>query len=339
MRKRPPTRWQVWAAVLAFSFVSLRATGCGGNENPAPQPNLTTPPVSSTGSSSALPTSVPTLVNPPSPAPSPLPPAASTADMAARVNGAPVSLADFNRQVAAAEAYLRSQNTDLNSADGREQLKQLREQVLDELIEQVLIDQAASEMGIRLSDAELDANLQKTINESGGQAQFERWLAQNNMSADDFRRSLRSNLLGAQLREKVIASVPARGEQIRVRHILLDDRQKAEQLLARLKAGADFAVLARQNSLDQSTRDSGGDLGWIPHGLTSPEFEKAAFALGKGQLSGVVQSPFGFHIIQVLERDPNRALTSDMQLAVREAAFTQWLEALKAKAKVERFVE
>lgn len=89
--------------------------------------------------------------------------------------------------------------------------------------------------------------------------------------------------------------------QRKVRHILLkDDEAKAEELLAKLKAGEDFATLAKENSEDVGSAKQGGDLGWIEKGVMDPAFEEAAFALNaKGDISDVVKSDFGYHIIQL----------------------------------------
>lgn len=99
-------------------------------------------------------------------------------------------------------------------------------------------------------------------------------------------------------------------EERAVQHILIaartgDDeqlaqaRERAEALLAELRAGADFAEVARTHSEDPGSAANGGDLGWVEPGLMVPDFERAAFSLGKGELSEVVQTEFGFHIIKV----------------------------------------
>ena len=97
-------------------------------------------------------------------------------------------------------------------------------------------------------------------------------------------------------------------EQVRARHILVagtdaESKAKAEKILADLKAGGDFASLAKEHSADKSNADQGGDLGFFARGKMVPEFETAAFTLAKaGDLSGVVETKFGFHIIQLQEK-------------------------------------
>jgi peptidyl-prolyl cis-trans isomerase D len=108
-------------------------------------------------------------------------------------------------------------------------------------------------------------------------------------------------------------------EQVKVSHILIKTplpapgakedekavaaaRAKAEDILKQLKAGGDFAKLAEKYSDDPGSAKSGGELGWIGRGRTVPEFEKAAFSLGKGQTSDLVKSSYGFHIIRVEDK-------------------------------------
>src|SRR5215813_12554528 len=115
-------------------------------------------------------------------------------------------------------------------------------------------------------------------------------------------------------------------EQVHARHILISvksadapteegldktaARAKAEEVLKRVKAGENFEALAKEYSTDPGSKDNGGDLGWFGRGRMVPDFEKAAFALQPGQVSEIVESPFGFHIIKVEGRrngDPQAA--------------------------------
>jgi parvulin-like peptidyl-prolyl isomerase len=125
---------------------------------------------------------------------------------------------------------------------------------------------------------------------------------------------------------------------------LLNTKAEADAVLAQLRAGADFAVLAQRYSKDTITSAGGGDLGWFPRGgLFDAALEKAAFDLQPGQISGVVQSDLGggqlvYHIVQVIERDPARALSDDALLTARRMAFQRWLDDLKVATKIERAV-
>lgn len=104
-------------------------------------------------------------------------------------------------------------------------------------------------------------------------------------------------------------------EEVKVRHILLaektpESKAKAEEVLAELKKGADFATLAKARSADTASAPNGGDLGYFAKGRMVPEFETVAFALQKpGDISGLVESKFGYHILQLDARKPERIRT------------------------------
>ena len=99
-------------------------------------------------------------------------------------------------------------------------------------------------------------------------------------------------------------------EQVRVRHILIaasepGAKEKAEDVIKKLSAGSDFAALAKEVSADPGSAAKGGDLGFFTKGRMMPEFEKAAFALkNKGEISGVVETRFGFHVLQLEDKRP-----------------------------------
>jgi len=108
-------------------------------------------------------------------------------------------------------------------------------------------------------------------------------------------------------------------EQVRASHVLIKTdgkdaaaaRKEAEAVLARAKAGADFAELAKQYSQDESNKDKGGDLGLFGRGAMVKEFEDAAFGLEPGQISDIVQTQFGFHVIKLLEKKPGETRPLD----------------------------
>jgi len=93
-------------------------------------------------------------------------------------------------------------------------------------------------------------------------------------------------------------------EQRSAQHILVEERELAESLLEEIQQGADFSELARIHSIDTSTKDSGGDLGYFERDIMVPEFDKVVFEMGIGELSKVVETDFGFHIIKLTEIQP-----------------------------------
>lgn len=259
--------------------------------------------------------------------------------LAARVNGQPIYLVDYERQVAQYEAAMIARGEDPSSPEGQTQLMQARQQILNWMIERVLVEQAAAQQGVTVTDGEIEAIMAQMILDAGSEEAFQARLEQNGLTQEEMWNELRAELLGQKVIEQVIAAVPETAEHVRARHILVTTQQEAEQLLAQIQAGGDFAALARQYSQDESTREAGGDLGFFPRGvLMVPEVEEAAFSLQSGQTSGVVQSSFGYHIVQVTERELNYPLSPENLQLLRDRAYQEWSEALWGQAQIERFV-
>jgi peptidyl-prolyl cis-trans isomerase C len=122
---------------------------------------------------------------------------------------------------------------------------------------------------------------------------------------------------------------------------------KAEAILKQLKAGADFATIAKAQSQDPGSAPNGGDLGFFQKGQMTPAFEEAAFKLKIGGMSGVVETPFGFHIIKVLEKRGARTapfaevsgqIKDFLTQGQREQKLEQFVAGMKAKGKIEILV-
>jgi peptidyl-prolyl cis-trans isomerase C len=132
-------------------------------------------------------------------------------------------------------------------------------------------------------------------------------------------------------------------ERIRVRHIMTSTEEKAKEALEKLKAGGDFGQIARQYSEDPGSRDMGGDLGFIQRGELIKEFEDVAFKLGVGELSPVVRTQFGYHIIKVEEKveqhqkgleEVREEIRSRLLLEKQKEAFDEMMKSLREKTKV-----
>lgn len=170
-------------------------------------------------------------------------------------------------------------------------------------------------------------------------AKFKEELGKANYTFEDYRAIVQAQLLRHKLNQVLANEIPTTAEQVHVRHILVKTFQEAQQVLARLKAGEDFGKLAEELSIDPSAKTNRGDLDWAPRGYFVQEFEEAAFALEPLQISQPVTTTFGVHIIQLLEKDANRALAPEQLALKRASALDEWLKRVRASAetKIERF--
>lgn len=344
----------------------LTAAACGGTP-PQPGPALVTeqapPPPQPTAAYpapevvQATPSAPP--VEQPYPAPTqmavePVTPAATVepvatvtpgvSDIAALVNGQPISMAEYQRELTRARAFFISQGmADPNTEEGREFLAQVGRQLLEQqLITDVLMEQAAQRLGITVSDEEVQAAVEAAFKDMGGEQALQDLLASQGMTREEFLKQQRTLLLAQALQEQVIGQIGSTAEQVHARLIFVKTEAEAQKAMARVRAGEDFAKVAREMSQAASSAESGGDLGWFPRGIMPPELDAVAFTLEPGQISHIIPTADGYNILQILERDPNRPLSEEQVqtlLAQASEKFQAWLEAERAKADVKIFVE
>ena len=321
--------------ILFLALVLLIAC----NDNPAP---ATTPdaagieagPVIATDSAPVDPAATtepppPTAV-PPTPTPS--------EPLAALVNDEPVFLATYEKELA---RYEQAQ-AELGLA-GDDNYRTL---VLDALIERTLIAQAAAAQDVAVTPTMVEEKLAELRETAGGEANFTAWLEANQFTLEEFRQELAAEMVTEQMVAVVTADVPVAVEQVRARYIQVDDAAQAGSLLEQVRAGADFALLAQQHSLDRATAQNGGDLGFFARGsLLVPEVEAAAFALAESlAVSDVVsatndQGQTTYYLVQLIERDPQRPLTADLRYLLLQERFEGWLDELWQEAEIVRFVD
>lgn len=245
---------------------------------------------------------------------------------AARVNGEEISRASFEVNVALYQAAQAETGTLLATDD-------VHQAVINSLIDRLLLAQAARSQGFN-AESGLDQRLAALVEDAGGQAAFDEWLAAHSYSAELFRAELALEVEAAHMRDVIAAQVPTTAEQVRARQILLSDQFSAERLLGQLEEGTPFETVVANND---PTRF--GDLGWFPRGyLLQPEVEEAAFALQPGEYSQVVQSEIGFHLIEVLERAPARPLEPRALLQLQSQAIADWLEQQRAQSDISIFL-
>lgn len=260
--------------------------------------------------------------------------------LAALVNGQPIYLTEYDQALGQYEADLRAQGIDPESSEGKEDLAYARPWILNVMIEQSLTEQAAAAAGIVVTDEEVDAYMADLVAEYGGEEDFRSKLAEMGDTYESAWEKTRSGLIGMAMMERISEGVPTVTEHVHARHILVDTEQEAQSLLDQLESGADFVSLAKAYSQDSSTKATGGDLGFFPRGiLVAPEVEEVAFSLQPGEISGVVASALGYHIVQVVETDPAGEVSQENLRLLQDQAVQKWVEELWADAEIEWFVE
>lgn len=261
-----------------------------------------------------------TVVASPLPSDTPAPPTPTSAPLAVRVNGEGILLSVFDSEL----KRLQASGSTLSETEQRQT-------VIDQLVDEALLVQAAQKAGHTVSDEDLQQRLADLTARAGGEAALAAWLQSNHYDADTFRAALRRAMLAAWQRDQITAAVPEEAEQVHARQILVFDADLAQQIYQTLQTGADFATQAFR--YDAQT---GGELGWFPRGyLVQPEVEEAAFALQPGEYSPVIKSAIGWHIVQVIDRNPARKLSPDALQTLQMRALQEWLTQQRAAADIE----
>jgi peptidyl-prolyl cis-trans isomerase C len=251
----------------------------------------------------------------PAPTFTPAPPTATPEPMALMVNGDGIPVAEFDSEVS---RYITAQEALGKTVASMDATKA----VIDDLTAQLLLAQGARAAGFTLDDAALQARIDSLASQVGGLENLSKWQSDHGYSDQTFRSALLRGAEAAWMRDKIVAEVPSTAEQVHVQQILLYNQDTAQSFLLQLNGGADFDELA--SKADPVTR---GDLGWVPRGyLLDPRIEDAAFSLQAGGHSDVITTDVGYHIVKVLEKDPNRVLSPDAYLALQELALKNWIE-------------
>lgn len=228
-------------------------------------------------------------------------------------------------ELASIQKFYSSQGQDLNSQDGKQKLNQLKSDIITQLENNIIIAQQARNLGIKVSNKEVQDQYDELVKNAGGIEKVKTTLDKlYGWTVSDFKEKIRQSLVQKKVSEKIVSNeslnAPAKAQ--------------AEDILKQIQNGGDFAELAKKYSSDASA-SNGGDLGLISKGQTVPEFEAAAFGLQDGQVSGVVKTQFGYHIIKVTGRDGDQLRVS--HILIKGADFESWLRDQRAKAKIVQY--
>jgi peptidyl-prolyl cis-trans isomerase C len=339
--------------LLLVGLLVVLATGCKKTPSAAP----------ATAAAPGTPAAVPGVPAPPKPLPAQLP------QVIAKVNGDQVERWEVETAIKGVEGRA-------GSPIPPERRDEIVRGLIDQLVAFHVLSQEAHARKLDATDVEVAERVGQFKGGFPTEQAFQQALTAQGMTIDQLKQQTKMGLqvtkvLDAEINSKIAVQDtdvekfykenPERfkqGESVHASHILIGVPQgadaatkdkahaKALQVLKQVKAGGDFAKLATENSQDSSA-SKGGDLGFFPQGQMEPTFEKAAFALKPGATSGLVETPYGFHIIKAIERRPARTAPLEEVAAQvkefltgqqRQAKITAFVDQAKAKGKIEILV-
>jgi len=286
--------------------------------------------------------------------------AAPQEEKIAVVNGVVITRADFDRAVQTLERKAKRPGRHNKNPDPAA----IKKEALDNLINLELLYQEGKKAGVEVSDEELNHHFDTLKNRFPTEESFNTWMEKTNLSEEVIRYHMRRGMVVKNFtQQKLMESIEVpekevkayyeahkkayrQPEEIRASHILIkvdpksedavktEARERAEAVKKRIDNGEDFAALAKELS-EGPSREKGGDLGYFKRGQMVKPFEKAAFAMKPGEVSDVVTTRFGFHIIKVIDKKPAG------QLAYEEvkSQIELMLKQRKLSTKVDDFLE
>ena len=286
---------------------------------------------------------------PPKPMPAQLP------EVLARVNGQAVTKVDFDRLIKNMEAG--------RGAIPTERRDEVLRGALDQLITYSVLKQEAATRKFAVADTDVDAQVASMQKQFPTQAEFDKALSARNTTVEQLKADARVDMAINKMMEAEVAGAVAatdadakdfydknpdkfaQPESVRASHILIvtkdaDEagkkaaRTKIDGVLKRVKAGEDFAALAKENSQDGSA-SQGGDLGFFGRGRMVPEFDQAVFALKPGEISEVVSTQFGYHIIKLTEKKAGSTVPFDQV----KPQVLEYLSNQKKQQRVDSFID
>jgi peptidyl-prolyl cis-trans isomerase C len=278
----------------------------------------------------------------------------------ATVNGVTITQADFDKEM----ARVRSQFSRSGRSLRESQLPDIKNRVLETLINRELLYQESQNKGIKVEDAEVNQQVDVLKKRFPNEDEFKAALLEMKVSEVELKSQIRKGMAIQQFVDKdLVQDVKVsetevkdfyknnpdmfkQAEQVKASHILIkvdaqadksakdQANKKIKEIQKKLEDGEDFAALAKEYSEGPSSAN-GGDLGYFERGRMVKPFEDAAFKLKPGEVSGMVETPFGYHLIKVVDKKPE----SDVSYEDAKGRISQYLEQEKKGKVLERNLE
>lgn len=240
--------------------------------------------------------------------------------------------------------------------DGRKYIDVMKEKVLDMLVDIKVQENEAIKAGITATEEEINAEVEKAREYFDTEEKFNEFLTSQKMTMEYLKDTIRKDILVSKLQEKLTANAAVTDEEVaayytanqdqfisvKASHILIEKEEDAMKILERAKKGENFGDLALQNSIDPTAKENKGDLGYFRKGDMVEPFEVAAFAMQVGEISDLVKTDFGYHIIKLEDKkfDKLEDIAGELKLQMLEnnknEVYQGLLEEMRTKANIKK---
>ncbi len=283
-------------------------------------------------------------------------------DIVAKVNGEAITQEEFNQEFdITKKMYQKQLGEDILSQeteDNKTYEEVLKENILDMLINEKIIAKEMDKLNIKVTDEEVNEAIKTYyIDELGGEEKYKEFLESNGFTEDFFKRNIKKAMMYEKHREDFLNKTKLSEDEIkkyfeankdslikvRISHILVKTEEEGKKILKRLKNGEDFHSLAVTQSMDSQSAAQGGDLGYYTRGNMVKEFkelENVAFTLKVGEISDLVKTDLGYHVILVEDRkDSYEELKDDIVQKLKDEKYLKKISELRDKADIKVYME
>lgn len=280
----------------------------------------------------------------------------SKVEAAAKVNGEVISKSeldkyvDYRKKEAELSGYISQDMWETETAEGMTYEEQLTESSLQDLVNQEVLLQEAEELDIEVKDKDVEEELKQYKDTDENEEKFNEYLESMGISEEYFEEMYKKGMIITALIEKIvdISDETAKEEyeqnkemydKVQASHILVKTEEEAKEIKEKIEGGEDFAELAKEYGTD-GTAANGGDLGFFVKSQMVTEFSEAAFELEKGEVSDIVETKHGFHLIKLTDKKLGFEANKDEIIAnLQNVEFNEKAQELIDEADVEILID
>lgn len=287
-------------------------------------------------------------------------PQADNLTAVAVVGGEQIMKTDFNQMFEMLKVQYEQQygaNIWEQDVDGRKYIDVMKEKVLDMLVDIKVQEKEAVKSGLTATEEEIEAEVKKARAYFDTEEKFNEFLTSQKMTMEYLRDTIRKDILVNKLQEKLTTGVTVTDQEVtdyygsnqdqfisvKVSHILIENEEEAKKMLERVKAGENINDLAFQFSADPMAKEDKGVIDYFRKGKMLEAFETAAFALKPGEISELVKTDYGYHIIKLEDRkfDKIEDIAAELKISMiktkKDKAYQDLIEEMRTKAQIKKY--